>query len=119
MEKPNLTEDKERESSKWDENFWFNEAVEMLKIAFGVENLSNIELSHLRRITKDTLNRVKKDNSSSDLAIINPREEIPVRFLQELYGIEYFHMKENIKNEKDEEGFLEYIKRTRERSHLI
>ncbi len=100
-------------------NYRFKEAIEVLKDSFGVENLSNIELFHLRKITEDVLKRAKRDNSISDLAIINPMEEIPVRFLQELYGVDYFHIKTNIESEKDIEGFNEYIRRIRERAHLI
>ena len=115
MEKPDFSQ--ERPSLDLEKQF--KDAAETLRVVFGVENLSIIELSHLRRITKDVVPRAERDNPTSDLAIINPQEEIAVRFLSELYGIDYYHLKVNTHNEEDLEGFLEYIRRTRERAHLI
>ncbi len=98
----------------------YEESIETLKIVFGIENLSVIEKSHLRRITEDVLTRIKMDNTPhSDLAIINSQEEIGIRFLQELYGIDMYLMKKQTDSEEDREGFKEYIRRTRERAHLI
>lgn len=104
---------------KRDVNFYLKECVEVLKGAFGVENLSNNELFILRKITEDVVNRIEKGaNEGSDLAIINPFEEIPTRFLLEAYGIDVYHMQKNTETEEDREGFIEYIRRTRERAHL-
>ncbi|OHA16965.1 MAG: hypothetical protein A3H57_03410 [Candidatus Taylorbacteria bacterium RIFCSPLOWO2_02_FULL_43_11] len=103
----------------WDENHRLGEAVDTLKISFGIDNLSNIEMVYLKRITKDVLDRAKKDNPGSDFAIINPAEEIPTLFLRELYGIEPNYIIKHTKTDADGQAFLEYIRRTREKAHLI
>lgn len=108
-----------KENSKYDFELQLKEAVETLEIVFGIKNLSNIELFHLRKITKDVLQRAAKDNPDSNLAIIEPKREISQRFLLELYGIDYYYIEKHTETDKDREEFLEYIRRTRERAHLI
>lgn len=95
------------------------EAIENLKITYKIDNLSNIELFHLKKITEDVIERAQRDNDQSDLAKIDPQQEIPVRFLQELYGITLGLIEENFEHEKDEEAFLEFIRRKRDQAHLI
>ena len=92
------------------------ESVDLLKNAFGIDHLSNNELFIIKKITEDVLNRAVREMS----------REICTRFLLEAYGIDpnYInYLKRIAKNkedkEKDKEGFLEYIRRTRERAHLI
>lgn len=115
MENPDFSE----KNLLYDVNYQIKEATETLRIAFGVENLSNIELFHLRKITEDVLQRAERDNPRSDFAIINPQEEISQRFLSELYGVDYDHLHRNAKTEEDREGFVEYIGRLRDQAHLI
>ena len=105
----------DRKSVDWN----FKEAIGILRVGFGVENLSNIELFHLRKITEDVMKGIENGQSGDDLGIIDPMREIPVRFLQELYGIDYYSMNLNFKTEKDYEGFVEYIRRLRDKAHLI
>lgn len=100
--------------------YWMKEAIEMLEDCFGIDNLSTNELFIIKKITEDVVKRVERNNTKdTDLALINSRQEICARFLQEAYGIDFYHMKVNTKSEHDIEGFREYIRRTRERAHLI
>lgn len=113
MEQPPL------ENSERGLNFWIQDSTKMLEVVFGVENLSTIERFHLRKIAEDVVKMAERDNPRSNLAIINPREEICTRFLQELYGIDMYLLKQSPCSEKDVEGFQEYIRRLRDQAHLI
>ena len=115
MEKPDFSV----ENSTYDAEKRFQEAVQILDVVFSIKNLSNIELSHLRRITNEVVKQAERDNPSSDLAIVNPPEEITQRFLLELYGVDYHYIQEHSKTEEDVNGFIEYIRKVRERAHLI
>ena len=109
----------QKENPEYDFELQMKEAMETLEIVFGIKNLSNIELFHLRKITKDVLKRASEDNPGSDLGIIEPKREISQRFLLELYGIDYYYIEKHTETDKDREESLEYIRRTRERAHLI
>ena len=119
MNSPELSQEN-KENPETDVNREFKNAAETLKDVFDVKNLSTIELTHLRRITKDVVElAVLSNQPGSDLGRIQPDKEITIRFLQELYGIDYYHLNQNAKTDEDIEGFNEYIRRTRERAHLI
>lgn len=90
-------------------SLWIKEASDCLQIAFGVDNLSNIELFHLKKITEDTLARYDKEKSGPDSESkpSNLGREIATRFLMEAYGIDPDYIEAHTKTEEDEEGFLE------------
>ncbi len=117
MEKPDFSKEV---FDKYNESHQFSEAVDNLKIIFGIENLSNIELFHLRKITQDVLKMAKENNAHvKSLGLIDPQREIPHRFLLDLYGIDPFYLDKYSNSEEDHEGFMEYIRRVRDRAHLI
>lgn len=111
-----------QKNSEEEVNLYLKEAIDRLKVCFGVENLSNNELFILRKITKDFLERFSRETGEkTDLALIDldPQVEISSRFLLEAYGIDPFIMNEQTENDDDVEGFNEYVRRIRERAHLI
>ena len=119
MEQPKFS----GENIKSEVDLRFQGVIKDLESCFGIKKLSNIELFHLRKIVEDVLLRVQKNNIKrnieTDMANINKDKEIMDRFLSEMYGIDVVHMNENANNDADEDGFNEYIRRTRERAHLI
>jgi len=96
-------------------NFWMREAVSLLETAWEIDHLSNNELFIIKKITEDVIHREIR-NSDSWFQI---NREIATRFLIEAYGLDPYIIKTQTKTDEEMEGFLEYIRRTRERAHLI
>lgn len=116
----NIKYDLHHEDTPENLQYWMKEIPLTLKIIFKMENFSNNELFIIKRITQDVLRRfntIDKDIKSDDGYPID--KEIMTRFLTEAYGIDVDYIDKNTETEEDREAFIEFIRRTREKAHLI
>jgi len=120
MESPELKFDLHYENTPENLQYWMKEIPEFIKICFKIENLSNNELFIIKKITQDVLfrmNTIDKGLQSDDKYSLD--REVTTRFLIEAYGIDVGYMNKWTENDQDMEQFFEYIRRTREKAHLI
>ena len=96
---------------------WMKETIDLLRSSFHIENLSNNELFIIKKITEDVLDRFDPKLKTDDQYVID--KEIATRFLTEAYGLYTYWIEKQTETKEDMEGFREYIRRIRERSHLI
>ncbi len=116
MENPNLLQNINEQLPEK-----IKEVAESLKDNFGINQLSINELFIIKKITKEELERSKKIYEEIEKELgdrPNLIKEISVRFLLEAYGIDYAHIKGH-RGKENHEQFLEYIRKTREKAHLI
>jgi hypothetical protein len=93
------------------------DTVEILRCVFDIRNLSNNELFIIRKITERVL-PLHRDSQGIEWQFCLDRE-IATLFLIEAYGIDPWHITKYEDSDEDREGFFEYIRRVRDRAHLI
>jgi len=98
---------------------WLGETVQLLKDVFEIENLSINERFILKKIAEDVISRYEQDAAAGARQPLGISREIATRFLLEAYGIDDVYINKYDNTDEDDEGFMEYIRRMREKAHLI